>query len=71
MALLEAMATGLRTVVSDVPGNRGMVDDHVSRLISKMSDHGALALAPEGATWSSLRSRFPQEAASLIGAVNR
>lgn len=44
-ALLEAMVVGLPTVVSDVPGNRDVVDDGRTGLVVTVDDAAALASA--------------------------
>ncbi len=42
-SLLEAMAAGLPAVVSDIPGNRTLIDDRVHGLVVPVSDAAALA----------------------------
>jgi glycosyltransferase involved in cell wall biosynthesis len=42
-ALLEAMACGLPVVVSDIPGNRSVVDPGANGLVFPVGDDGALA----------------------------
>lgn len=42
-ALLEAMAAGLPSVVSDIPANQGLVEDHRSGLLFPVENHEALA----------------------------
>ena len=47
IALLEAMATGLPIVASDIPGNRALVEDEIHGLLTPPDDAGALARAIE------------------------
>jgi glycosyltransferase involved in cell wall biosynthesis len=47
LALLEAMATGLPVVASDIAGNRRLVDDRASGLLVPSGDAAALAAAIE------------------------
>lgn len=44
-AVIEAMALGVPPVISDVPGNRELVIDHLSGLVVPMKDPVALAAA--------------------------
>ena len=42
-ALLEAMSWGLPSVVSDIPGNRAVIDHEVNGLVVQVNNSGALA----------------------------
>jgi glycosyltransferase involved in cell wall biosynthesis len=45
LALLEAMASGVCVIASDIPGNRDLVRDGVNGLLVPPRDHGRLKLA--------------------------
>ncbi len=64
IALLEAMAAGLPCVVSDIPGNRILIDDHDTGIVFPVDEVSALAD-------SLIRVIENQELANRLGAAAR
>lgn len=68
-ALLEAMSTGLPCVVSDIPGNRMLVDDRRTGILFEPGDAGSLARAMQLVlTDSELRAGLGQRGRKQIQA---
>ncbi len=67
-ALLEAMATGLAVLVSDLPGNRAVVQHRGNGLTFSRDDRQSLASGLEALESPSLRREVGDRAATMIRA---
>jgi glycosyltransferase involved in cell wall biosynthesis len=65
-ALLEAMSAGLPALVSDVPGNRAVVEDEVNGLVFTRGDSDALASGILALQAAPLRNKLAKETRSSI-----
>jgi len=67
-ALLEAMATGLAVLVTDLPGNRAIIRHGENGLVFAQNDRQALANGLETLRSPSLRRELGDRAATMIRA---
>jgi glycosyltransferase involved in cell wall biosynthesis len=66
-SLAEAMSVGLPSVVSDIPGNRQLIDVHIHGLLAPVKDQEALSMALRQLIGDPLlRARMGQEARQRI-----